>query len=108
MRIASQRVQRQDDMLHRIADVAEEAVAPIVETGAVALAAADRFDLFGDGIEAKVATGQLHDGIVGAVGMADRATVAGGCAVDFVVEAPAKAVHDGLDVVTAEAGEDLA
>src|SRR5262249_27175081 len=49
VRIALHVCERQDDMLHGVADIAEEAVAPVVEAGPVALAAANRFDLFRDG-----------------------------------------------------------
>src|SRR6185295_15485235 len=47
VRVALHVVQRQNDVLHRVADVAEEAVAPVVEAGPVAFATADGFDFVG-------------------------------------------------------------
>src|SRR5436305_14061024 len=99
MRIALQIMQRQDDVLHRIANVAQKAIAPVVQARAESLAATDGFNLFGDGIKAKIAASKLNDGIVGAFGVADGAAVAGSGAVDFIIEPPAQAVHDRLDVV---------
>ena len=105
----------QDDVLAGIADVAEEAVAPVVEGVAEACATAFEADVASAGVEGEVVSldgewfevfGKRHDGFA-AGGALDFAAVRASGDVDAVVEAPDGVVHDGLDVEFFEAGEDL-
>ena len=104
-----------DDVLAGVADVAEEAVAPVVEGVAEACAAAFEADVSGGGIEAEVVAldgerfeigGHGHDGLA-AGGALDFAAVAAAGDIDAVVEAPDGVVHHGLHIELFETGEDF-
>ncbi len=93
-------------MLGRVADVAEEAVAPLVERVAEPGPARDRLEGQAGRVEAEVAAEDVDPrGPLGG-GRAHLAAVARPGAVDPVVGSPLEVVHHGLDVVLAEPGED--
>ena len=96
-------------MLRRVADVAEEAVAPVVERVAEPRSPRDRLELLGARVEAEVAAEDI-DARHRPRGPAWRifAPVTRPGAIDPVVEAPLEVVHHRLDVVLAEPGEDPA
>ena len=106
-RVALEVAGGQDDVLGRVADVAEEAVAPVVEGVAEPGAAGDRLEAARRRVEAEVAAaGRPIGGASGRSRGPDLAAVARRRAVDRVVEAPVQVVHHRLDVELAEPGED--
>src|SRR5437667_4049572 len=81
---------RQDNVLRGIADVTEEAMAPIVERAAEARAAREQLELVRHGVEAEIISCH-HKGLrVGIVARANLPAVAAAGAMDVVVEAPHK------------------
>src|SRR5262249_9173906 len=102
VRIAAQVVVGQDVVPHRIAVVAAEPVAPVVAAAAVLRLTALQVDLAGVGLDAKIATANVHD-LAGLERLDLAAAVAVG-AVDPVVQAPDEAVDAVLLVALGEAG----
>ena len=106
-RVAREVAGGEDDVLGRVADVAEEAVPPVVERVAEPRPARDRLEPSRDGIEAEVPAQDGDRPRRGPIRRADLAAVARRRAVDRVVEPPGEVVHHRLDVELAEPREDL-
>src|SRR5947208_16753505 len=66
---------RQDDVLRRIADVTEEAMAPIVERAAEARAAGEQLELLRHGVKAEIISCHQQGFGVGLVARADLTAV---------------------------------
>src|SRR4051794_2671783 len=94
-------------MLRRVADVAQEPVAPVVEGVAEPGPTRDRFEPTRPRVESKVTAKEVDHRRPCLLDGHDLAAVARACAVDPVVQAPLEVVHDGLDIVLAEPSEDL-
>src|SRR2546422_10075492 len=98
---------RQDDVLRGIADVTEEAMAPIVECAAEARAAREQLELLRHRVEAEIVSRHHERLRLGPFTGTNLSTVAATGAVDVVVEAPQEVVHHRLHVELAEAREEL-
>ena len=103
IRIAANVAVLEHDLLDVVAVVADETVSPVVERQAELLAPRDRRNLQRCGIERDVLAMNGENRLA----VADKvAPVASAGKHDPVVEAPFKAVGDGLDVVAAEPAQD--
>ena len=107
VRIPRQVAGGQDDVLGRVADVAKEAVAPVVERVAEPAPPEIASNARVSGRNRKSRRRTEMPRPPGSPDAADLAPVARPCAVDRVVQAPLEVVHHGLDVVLAEPREDL-
>ena len=96
----------EEDLADMVAVVAGEAVSPVVEAVAELTAARGRLEARAVGLEAEVAATDRDGLVVRPRRVADVAAVAPRDAVNPAVEAPLEAVHERLDVLGPEAGED--
>src|SRR5262245_5471933 len=108
VRIAREITLRKDDVLRGIANVTEEAMAPIVECAAEMRAAGEQLEVLRHGVESKIVARHHQRLPLGFCGGTNLSAVLAARAVNVIVEAPHQIVHHGLDVKLSEAGEDLA
>src|SRR5260221_13964977 len=101
MWVAAQVMIGQDEMIHRIAVVAAESFAPIVEAGAVLGLPSLDFDFAGLGPDAEIAAGDI-DFLTGFHRTNDAAAVAIG-AVNPIIQAVGQSIQAMLLIAFAEA-----
>ena len=106
--IASQIPPREHHVLHRIADVANEAVAPIVERIAESGATREQLERFVARIETKVLPRERQRLGVELVRATNRAAIARAGGVNAMIQPPFQVVHHRLHVELAKSGEHLA
>src|SRR6185503_18278149 len=99
--------EREHDVLRGIAEIADEAVAPVVERAAETRAAGLEFERVRDGIEGEIVAGEGNGFRVRLIDAVERTAVGAAGDVEAVVEAPDGIVEDGLDVELLEAGIDF-
>src|SRR4051812_41996542 len=95
-------------MLRRIANIAEEPVAPIIERTTEAGAAGKQLHLASAGIKPEITSRHNERCCVGLIAGLNSGAVAAAGTINLVIEAPDEIVHHGLHVVLAEARKHFA